>query len=109
MKKSFPEKLVDDSKFSYPGPKPFSKEMTILMMADSVEAASRSLKEIDREKIDNLVESIIDYQQKEGQFVDAPITFRDLTRIKEIFKKRLSNMYYIRIEYPKEVWGASSE
>jgi len=100
--KSFPEQLVDDSKFSYPGPRPFTKEMAIMMMADSVEAASRSLKDINREKVDELVEKIIDSQQAEGQFIDAPITFRDLTRIKEIFKKRLSNIYHIRIEYPKQ-------
>jgi putative nucleotidyltransferase with HDIG domain len=100
--KSFPEKLVDDSKFSYPGPRPFTREMAIMMMADSVEAASRSLKEIDRDKINALVEKIIDSQLAEGQFNDAPITLRDLTRIKEIFKKRLTNMHHIRVEYPKE-------
>ncbi len=98
--KSYPEELVDDSKFSYPGPKPFTKEMAILMMADSVEAASRSLKTVDHDSISSLVEQIIDSQFEEGQFNDSPITLVEINRIKEIFKKRLSNIYHVRIEYP---------
>ncbi len=99
--KSFPEELVDDTKFMYPGPRPFTKEMAILMMADSVEASSRSLKEANRNNIDDLVEKIITSQLEEGQFNDAPITFMDISRIKEIFKKRLGNIYHVRIEYPR--------
>ncbi|MCK4466099.1 MAG: HDIG domain-containing protein [Bacteroidales bacterium] len=100
--RKYPEDLIDTNKFSYPGPKPFSKEMATLMMADSVEASSRSLKSYTKESIDELVESIINYQVKENQFIDSPITFRDITQIKEIFKERLINIYHARIEYPKE-------
>lgn len=98
--KNYPEEVVDDSKFSYPGPKPSTIEMGVLMMADSVEAASRSLKNIDTEKINSLVEKIITYQLEEGQFNETPITLLDITRIKKIFKKRLTNIYHARIEYP---------
>ncbi len=99
--KNYPEEEVDIRKFSYPGPIPFSKEMAVLMMADSVEAASRSLKKINDETLDKLVDGIIDYQQSEGQFNNANITFKDITDIKEVFKKRLHNIYHARISYPK--------
>ncbi|KAB2868432.1 MAG: HDIG domain-containing protein [Bacteroidales bacterium] len=92
---------VDDvHKFTYPGPRPNSKETAIVMMADAVEAASRSMKNITLQNIDELVESIIDKQQLEGQFNDADITFRDITTIKTVFKKKLINIYHARIEYP---------
>ncbi|MBA3898868.1 MAG: HDIG domain-containing protein [Bacteroidetes bacterium] len=99
--KQFPDKLVDEKMFRYPGPRPFSKETAVLMMADSVEAASRALKSYDAESIDKLVESIIDYQISEKQFVNADITFKDITTIKKILKKKLSMIYHVRIEYPK--------
>lgn len=99
--KSYPEELVDDKKFSYPGPKPFTKEMAILMMADSVEAASRSLKNVNGKAINELVDKVIDSQFEEGQFNESPVTLVDITRIKGIFRKRLSNIYHIRIEYPE--------
>ncbi len=99
--KTYPEEEVDIRKFSYPGPVPFSKEMAVLMMADSVEAASRSLKTINDQTLDKLVDGIIDYQQSEGQFNNANITFKDITDIKEVFKKRLHNIYHARISYPK--------
>ena len=70
------------------------------MMADSVEAASRSLKSIDADKINSLVEKIITFQLEEGQFNETPITLVDITRIKKIFKLRLTNIYHARIEYP---------
>jgi cyclic-di-AMP phosphodiesterase PgpH len=92
---------VDQEKFRYPGPIPFSKETAVLMMADSVEAASRSLTDLNEETINNLVESIIDYQMAEDQFVNADITFKDISKIKEIFKKKLINIYHIRIKYPE--------
>ncbi len=97
----YPESKVDISKFTYPGSPPFSKEMAVLMMADSIEAAARSIKSIDKEKINALVENIIDYQIKENQFIDTDITFREITTIKKIFKKMLINIYHARIEYPK--------
>lgn len=86
--------------FTYPGPIPFSKESVVLMMADSVEAASRSLNKPDAEKIDKLVEGIISNQMNEGQYENADITLRDLRLIKKMFKKMLMNIYHVRIEYP---------
>ncbi|MGE0088618.1 MAG: HD family phosphohydrolase [Bacteroidales bacterium] len=92
---------ADEHIFTYPGPRPNSKETAIVMMADAVEAASRSMKNITMQNIDELVESIIDSQQEEGQFNDADITFKDVTTIKTIFKKKLINIYHARIEYPE--------
>ena len=86
--------------FTYPGPKPYSKEMAVLMMADSVEAASRSLKEVTIPSLENLVDGIIDSQLIEEQFNNADITFKDITTIKDVFKKRLKNIYHVRISYP---------
>lgn len=99
--KNFPEEEVDKKLFTYPGPIPFSKETAVLMMADSVEAASRSLKSYTNETIDKLVDDIINSQVAENQFVNTDITFRDITQIKKIFKKKLANIYHVRIEYPK--------
>jgi len=92
---------LDESIFQYPGPIPYSKETAALMMADSVEAASRSLKKYDLDSITQLVEGIIDYQVKENQFVNTDITFSDVTTIKKMFIKKLMNIYHVRIEYPK--------
>lgn len=86
--------------FTYPGPIPFSKESAVLMMADSVEAASRSLKTPNAEKIEKLVDAIITNQMNEGQFENADITLRDLKQIKKMFAKMLMNIYHVRIEYP---------
>lgn len=102
FKDKFPEAKEELMAFNYPGPKPFSRETAVVMMADSVEAASRALKSITPETIDDLVDSIIEYQQIEDQFNDADITFKDITIIKSIFKKKLQNIYHPRIEYPKE-------
>ena len=99
--KNFPEEEVDKAQFTYPGPIPFSKETAVLMMADSVEAASRSLKSYTSETIEKLVDDIINHQVAENQFVNTDITFRDITQIKKIFKKKLANIYHVRIEYPK--------
>jgi putative nucleotidyltransferase with HDIG domain len=92
---------IDESIFQYPGPIPYSKETAALMMADSVEAASRSLKTYDLESITQLVESIIDYQVNENQFINTNITFSDVTTLKKMFIKKLMNIYHVRIEYPK--------
>jgi cyclic-di-AMP phosphodiesterase PgpH len=97
----FPGNDLDMNVFSYPGPRPISKETAIVMMADSVEAASRSLKTISEDAIDKLVESIISNQMMEGQYNDARITFKEITAIREVFKKRLRNIYHVRISYPK--------
>lgn len=96
-----PEKKVRIEEFTYPGPKPYSKETAVLMMADSVEAASRSLKDINNETINDLVDNIINYQQVEEQFNNADITYRDISEVKVIFKKRLREIYHARISYPK--------
>lgn len=102
FKDKYTETVEDDLKFIYPGPKPNSKEIAVLMMADSVEAASRSFKRITPQAIDDLVEGIIDNLQVEGQFNDANITFKDISTIKQVFKKKLMNIYHTRIEYPEQ-------
>lgn len=92
---------VDKLDFSYPGPKPFSKETAILMMCDSIEAASKSLKEPTSTKIDAFVENIINKQIEEGQFLNANITFKEIESIKKVLKLKLANIYHLRIEYPE--------
>lgn len=98
--KDFPEDEQALDKFTYPGPKPFSKETALLMMADTVEAASRSIQNPDHDKIDALVEKLIDGQIRSGQFENAPITLREIRTVKKIFKKMLMNIYHVRIKYP---------
>ncbi|MBU2940148.1 HDIG domain-containing protein [Lacinutrix sp. C3R15] len=87
--------------FMYPGPKPFSKETAILMMCDSVEAASKSLKEPTSTKIDKFVENIINKQMEAEQFLNANITFKEIQSIKKVLKHKLANIYHLRIEYPE--------
>ncbi|MFT5862737.1 MAG: putative nucleotidyltransferase with HDIG domain [Flavobacteriales bacterium] len=87
--------------FSYPGPLPFSKETAILMMADSVEAASKSLKNPTSSLIDAFVEKIIKKQMDEGQYLNADITFKEIQTIKKVLKRKLNNIYHLRIEYPE--------
>ena len=89
-----------EQEFTYPGPKPFSKETAIIMMADAVEASSRSLDKYTEESICELVERIVYIQEQDGQFSDIPLTFKDISDIKNVFKKRLSNIYHVRIAYP---------
>ena len=87
--------------FRYPGPKPFSKETAILMMADSVEAASKSLKDPTSAKINEFVETIVDMHMEQGQFDNANITFKEIGQIKKVLKKKLNNMYHLRVAYPE--------
>lgn len=87
--------------FTYPGPTPFSRETAILMMADSVEAASKSLKEPSSTIIDSFVEKIIDNQMEQGQFLNADITLREIQLIKKVLKKKLNNIFHLRVEYPE--------
>ncbi|WP_353778602.1 HDIG domain-containing metalloprotein [Winogradskyella sp. 3972H.M.0a.05] len=101
MKEKAVNENVDDSDFRYEGPNPFSKETAILMMCDSVEAASKSLKEPTSNKIDGFVETIINKQMEEGQFLNANITFKEIQLIKKVLKKKLANMFHLRIEYPE--------
>ncbi len=100
-KQNNPDEIVDDELFRYPGPIPYSKETAVLMMADTVEAASRSLQKYDAESIDGLVERMIDHQADQHQFDNADITMKDISAIKKIFKKKLRSIYHVRVEYPK--------
>ncbi len=92
---------VDTKHFQYPGPIPFSKETAILMMCDAVEAASKSVKNPTAIAFDNLVEKIVNKQMEDGQFMNADITFKELQTIKKVLKKKLKNIYHLRIEYPE--------
>lgn len=87
--------------FTYPGPRPINKEMAVVMMADSIEAASRSLKKYDTETISTLVENIVNIQISSKQFDVTNLTFKDIDTVKELFKEKLKNIYHARIEYPK--------
>lgn len=100
-KDEHPDEEVDQEKFRYPGPNPFTKEQAVLMMADSVEAASRSLPEYTEESISTLVDKIIDTQVSEGYFKECPITFKDIATVKALFKEKLKTMYHTRISYPE--------
>lgn len=101
-KNEHPDEEVAEEAFRYPGPNPSSREQAILMMCDSVEAASRSLKEYTEESISSLVNKIIDTQVSDGFFTDCPITFHDISQAKQILIERLKSMYHTRIEYPEE-------
>lgn len=101
MKEKGINESVDKKEFSYPGPRPFSKETAILMMCDSVEAASKSLNNPTSLKIDNFVESIINKQIEDDQFLNANITFKEIESIKKVLKYKLANIYHLRIEYPE--------
>lgn len=96
-----PEVPLDPTPFTYPGPRPDTKETAILMMCDSVEAASRSVKEFTEENITNLVNKIIDGQVQEGAFIKAPITFAEIDKIKHTMIEKLKSMYHTRISYPE--------
>lgn len=101
FKNKYPDREVDEKMFTYPGPNPFTKETAILMMADSVEAASRSLKVHTEESVQELVNKIIDGQMADGLFSSAPLTFRDVAAIKQVFTDKLKTMYHTRISYPE--------
>ena len=94
-------KDADPDDFRYPGPMPFSKETAILMMCDSVEAASKSIKEPTSRLIDDFVERIINKQMEEGQFLNSNITFMEIQLVKKVLKRKLKNIYHLRIEYPE--------
>jgi membrane-associated HD superfamily phosphohydrolase len=100
--KNHPDEEVDESVFTYPGSNPTTKESSVLMMADAVEAASRSLPEHSVQAITNLVNRIIDSQVADGLHNDAPISFRDIKVIKEAFINRVSTMYHSRVAYPEQ-------
>jgi len=97
--KAHPDKIVDEQTFRYPGPIPFSKETAVLMMADSVEAASRSIKEPDAENISSLVDKIIDGKLVQGQLKNSDITMQEIESIRAIFKRMLMSIYHVRLDY----------
>lgn len=101
-KNAHPDEEIDESLFTYPGPKPSTKEQAVLMLADCVEAASHSLGEYTKEKIAEMVDNLIDKKLQDGELSLSPITFQDIDRIKGIFKKRLEAIYHTRISYPSE-------
>lgn len=100
-KNEHPGEQPNDELFTYPGPNPFTKEQAVLMMADAVEAASRSLPEYTEESISGLVDKIIDSQVAEGYFKECPITFKDISIVKSVFKEKLKTIYHTRISYPE--------
>ncbi len=97
--KNFPEKFIDENIFRYPGPIPFSKETGVLMLADSVEAASRSLPKPDAKSINELVDRVVNYKLNQGQLNDSNITLKEIETIKTIFKRMLMSIYHVRIDY----------
>lgn len=100
-KNEHPNEEIEEALFTYPGPNPFTKEHAILMMADAVEAASRSLSEYTEESISNLVDKIIDTQVSDEFFKECPITFLDIATAKAVFKEKLKIIYHTRISYPE--------
>lgn len=100
-KNAFPDKEVDEHVFTYPGPNPVTVEQAILMMADSIEAASRSLSEYTEESLNSMVDRIIDDQVTSGYFAQCPISFLEIAEAKEVFKTKLRTMYHTRIQYPE--------
>lgn len=100
-KNEHPDDPVDDSLFTYPGPEPFTREQAVLMMADTVEAAARSLKEYTEESIQQLVNKLIDQQTEDGNFRNCPITFHDIAVAKQVLADRLKAIYHTRTTYPE--------
>lgn len=92
---------VSLERFQYPGPKPTTKEMAILMMTDAIEAASKSLKNPTSEQLFEFVEKIINHQMEDKQFAQADITFKEISKVKGVLKQKLLNIYHIRVAYPK--------
>ncbi len=91
---------VDQTEFTYHGPIPFSRETAVVMMADSVEAASRSITKPDEQKINDLVDNIVESQMEDNQFINADITMKDINMVKKVLKKKLLNIHHVRIAYP---------
>ena len=101
QKNAYPDEHVDELLFTYPGPNPFTKEQAVLMMADSVEAASRSLSDYTEKDIRDLVNRLIDTQVSEGYFRECPITFRDIEFAKTVLIEKLKTIYHTRVSYPE--------
>ncbi|WP_439127968.1 HD family phosphohydrolase [Polaribacter sp.] len=100
-KEQNPDADINIKKFQYKGPNPFSKETAILMMCDAAEAASKSLKKPTAQSINDLIDRIIEKQMSENQFLNSDITFKEIETIKKVIKKKLMNIYHLRVEYPE--------
>lgn len=100
--KEHPNTEVDEKLFRYPGPKPFTKEETILMLADSVEAACKSLKAPTEQSLNSLIDQVINHKIQHGQLAESTMTFQELVAVKRVLKKILKSVYHVRIEYPEE-------
>ena len=100
--KAHPDEEIDPTPFTYHGPAPFSRETAVLMMADSIEAASHSLKEPDEKKISDLVDNIINKQMEAGQFLNTDLTLHDIETCRKVLKKKLMSIYHVRIAYPEK-------
>ena len=100
--KAHPDEEIDPTPFTYHGPEPFSRETAVLMMADSIEAASHSLKDPDEKKISDLVDNIINKQMEAGQFLNTDLTLHDIETCRKVLKKKLMNIYHVRIAYPEK-------
>ena len=100
--KAHPGEEIDPTPYTYHGPEPFSRETAVLMMADSIEAASHSLKEPDEKKISDLVDNIINKQMEAGQFLNTDLTLRDIETCRKVLKKKLMSIYHVRIAYPEK-------
>ncbi len=101
FKNKYPDKEIDESLFTYPGPDPVRKECAVVMMADGVEAASRALEIKDEENLTKLVNNLIDGLLQDGRFANADLTFKDISTVKRVFTEMLINVYHARIAYPK--------
>lgn len=101
FKNKYPDKEIDESLFTYPGPDPVRKECAVVMMADGVEAASRALEIKDEENLTKLVNNLIDGLLQDGRFSNADLTFKDISTVKRVFTEMLVNVYHARIAYPK--------
>lgn len=101
FKNKYPDKEIDESLFTYPGPDPVRKECVVVMMADGVEAASRALEIKDEENLTKLVNNLIDGLLQDGRFTNADLTFKDISTVKRVFTEMLINVYHARIAYPK--------
>ena len=100
--KAHPDEEIDPTPFTYHGPAPFSRETAVLMMADSIEAASHSLKDPDEKKISDLVDGIINKQMEAGQFLNTDLTLHDIETARKVLKKKLMSIYHVRIAYPEK-------
>jgi putative nucleotidyltransferase with HDIG domain len=109
LKNKYPDKEIDSAKFTYPGPLPYTKEMAVVMMCDSVEAASRSLPEYTDKSINDLVDKIINELMDEGAFKEAPVTFKNIETVKTVLKEKLKNIYHTRISYPELIKKENEE